>query len=93
MLKHIYLSLLLLISTGAFAQNIQSRKADSLYAAKSYAAAGTYYLLAAGTDEFKASKRNEYYNAACCYSLSGKADSAMILLKKRLKMVIKTARI
>lgn len=82
MLKLIYLSLLSLISIGAFAQNIQSRKADSLYAAKSYAAAGRYYLLAAGTDEFKALKRNEYYNAACCYALSGKADSAMLLLKK-----------
>lgn len=82
MLKQIYLSLLLLLSTCAFAQNMQSRKADSLYAVKSYIAAGRYYLLAADTDEFKSLKRNKYYNAACCYALSGKTDSAMLLLKK-----------
>lgn len=85
MLKHKYLSLLLLISTGAFAQSTPIKKADSLYAAKSYAAAGRYYLLAANTEEFKALKRDEYYNAACCYALNGKTDSAMILLKVAIK--------
>jgi hypothetical protein len=82
MLKHKYLSLLLLMSTGAFAQSTPSKKADSLYAVKSYAAAGRYYLLAGNGGEFKASKRNDYYNAACCYALNGKTDSAMVLLKK-----------
>jgi hypothetical protein len=78
MLKLKHLLLLLFITTGAFAQ---SKKADSLYEAKSYAAAGSYYLLVAKAEEFKALKRNDYYNAACCYSLSGKTDSAIILLK------------
>lgn len=91
MLKLKYLSFLLLISTGAFAQNIQSKKADSLYEAKSYTAAGRYYVLAANTDEFKTLKRDEYYNAACSYTLSGKTDSAMNLLKKAIKMAIKMA--
>jgi hypothetical protein len=91
MLKQIYLSLLLLITTGTFAQNMQSKKADSLYAAKSYAAAGSYYLLAASTTEFKASKRSQYYNAACCFSLSGKTDSAMLLLKKAVENGYKNA--
>jgi len=83
--KFICLSLLSLIIHCAFAQNIHSKKADSLYAAKNFAIAGKYYMLAAGTAEFKASKRSQYYNAACCFSLSGKTDSAMVLLKKAVK--------
>ena len=82
MLKFICLSLLSLVIHCASAQNIHSKKADSLYAAKSFAAAGKYYLFAAGTAEFKASKSSQYYNAACCFSLTGKTDSAMVLLKK-----------
>lgn len=82
MLKFICLSLLSLVIHCASAQNIHSKKADSLYAAKRFAAAGKYYLFAAGTAEFKVSKSSQYYNAACCFSLSGKTDSAMVLLKK-----------
>jgi len=52
--KFICLSLLSLIIHCAFAQNIHSKKADSLYAAKNFAIAGKYYMLAAGTAEFKA---------------------------------------
>ncbi|EHQ29626.1 tetratricopeptide repeat protein [Mucilaginibacter paludis] len=85
MLKLRYLSLLLLFGTSTFAQNNPKRKADSLYQAKNYPAAGRYYLLAANVGEFKASKRNEYYNAACCYALSGKADSAIALLNKAIE--------
>ncbi|MGZ3819510.1 MAG: gliding motility protein GldB-related protein, partial [Mucilaginibacter sp.] len=32
-------------------------------------------------DEFKTLKQNDYYNAACCYALVGKPDSAMSMLK------------
>lgn len=55
--------------------------ADSLYQAKNYPVAGYYYLESARHTEFKALQSGNYYNAACCYALSGKPDSAMTLLR------------
>jgi len=79
---HKYLPFLfLLLSTSTFAQRSLSAKADSLYEAKNFTQAGTYYLRSARQAEFKASATGDYYNAACCYSLAGKIDSAMGLLK------------
>ncbi len=69
----------------AFAQSKFNQNADSLYQAKAYAAAGRNYLLALQADEFNPQKQNDYYNAACCYALTGKADSAMILLQIAIK--------
>lgn len=74
--------LLLLLSTPALAQKSLSAKADSLYQAKKFTQAGTYYLQSAQQAEFKVSASGDYYNAACCYALTGKADSALILVKQ-----------
>jgi hypothetical protein len=74
--------LLLLLNTPAFAQKSLSAQADSLYQAKNFTQAGTYYLQSAKQAEFKASATNDYYNAACCFALAGKADSALILVKQ-----------
>jgi tetratricopeptide (TPR) repeat protein len=79
MLKFIRLFPLLLISIGAFSQ---SKTADSLYDAKNYLQAGRYYLKSAAENDFIAAKKGYYYNAACCYSLAEKTDSAIVLLKK-----------
>src|SRR5580704_9110412 len=79
MLKIKYLLVLLLLAnTVAFAQH---KKADSLYQAGNYVKAGSVYLLCIKDDEFKPLVQNDYYNAACCYALSGKADSSFVLLK------------
>ncbi|MBB6498373.1 TPR end-of-group domain-containing protein [Pedobacter cryoconitis] len=82
-MKYFKLSLLfcLLLNTAVFAQNNLSRTADSLYKAKNYTEAGKLYLLSAQKMDFKISKTGGYYNAACCYALNGRADSAMTLLK------------
>lgn len=77
-LKHVLAATIILYSASAFAQ---IKKADSLYKAKKYDKAGPIYVSVAEHDEFKVSKHNDYYNAACCYALSGKADSAFTLLK------------
>lgn len=58
-----------------------SKKADSLYKAKEFTMAATLYLHAAEQDEFKTFRRDEYYNAACCYALTGRTDSALSCLK------------
>lgn len=73
----------LLALTGiGFAQNKFSKKADSLYQAKNYIEAGKFYLQSAGLAEFKPGKYGDLYNAACCYALASKPDSAMLLLKQ-----------
>jgi hypothetical protein len=72
---------LLFINATVFAQSNLKAKADSLYQNKKYDKAGPLYLLSAIRAEFKASRPEDYYNAACCYALGGKADSALILLK------------
>jgi len=76
------LPLLLLTNTAVFAQ---TNKADSLYEAKDYSKAAQFYLLAVKQDEFKPSILNDYYQAACCYALIGKADSSISLLKLDIK--------
>ena len=86
-LKPLLTLLLIAVSLTAFAQNrIQfSRKADSLYKAKNYAQAGPYYIKAAANAEYAAVKKNDYYNAACCYALAGKTDSALLMLNASIK--------
>jgi hypothetical protein len=71
----------------SFSQNRTeiSRKADSLYKAKNYALAGSYYIKAADNSNYSAIKRNDYYNAACSYSLAGKTDSALKFLNASIK--------
>jgi hypothetical protein len=56
-------------------------KADSLYLAKQYAQAGYAYREQGDHQQYRQFKRADFYNAACCYALAGKGDSAMILLQ------------
>ena len=74
--------LLLLIGTASFGQSGLGQIADSLYMAKNFVDAGSFYLKSLSESEFKADNKGIYYNAACCFSLAGKKDSAIILLKK-----------
>lgn len=78
---------LLFTSSLASAQNWVKleRRADSLYQAKNYTQAGPIYTKAALGADFKAGSKNNYYNAACCYALVGKADSAWIMLHDAVK--------
>jgi hypothetical protein len=74
------LILFLLTGTVSIAQVRPEKIADSLYKAKNFKEAGRYYLKATEQVEFKVLKTGNYYNAACCYALSGQKDSAMVLL-------------
>jgi hypothetical protein len=56
--------------------------ADSLYKAKQYAPATTYYSAVAQQSDFPAKKVNAYYNMACCLSLQNKTDSALLILNQ-----------
>ncbi len=60
-------------------------RADSLYQAKQFGAATTYYGMAAEQIDFNGKRAGAYYNMACCLSLQGKADSALNMLGKALK--------
>ena len=86
-LKPLLTLLLISISFTCFSQNHNnlSRKADSLYKAQNYAQAGPNYVQAATNAEYDAVKKNDYYNAACCYALAGKTDSALLMLNTAIK--------
>lgn len=87
MIKYFYLTLVTsLVTSLVFAQTNYNKKADSLYHAKSYAAAGYNYILSAQHAEFGPLKRRNFYDAACCYALANQADSAMILLRQSVKL-------
>src|SRR3954464_14570160 len=60
-------------------QNILAA-ADSLYTSKNYSASAQLYLKAASRQDFKMSKAGSYYNAACCFALESKKDSAFTCL-------------
>lgn len=70
----------LLLPFSLFAQNPLSKKADSLYNTKNYLPAGSLYLQSADKEPFKVTKTGNYYNAACCFALAGKPDSAITIL-------------
>ncbi|MBO9204213.1 MULTISPECIES: gliding motility protein GldB-related protein [Niastella] len=72
---------LILLSIVLGEVSLAQSKADSLYQMKNYSAAGYYYLQSAQHAEFKTLRSGGYYNAACCYALTGKTDSAMLLLR------------
>ncbi|SFM88391.1 Predicted Zn-dependent protease [Chitinophaga sp. YR627] len=59
--------------------------ADSLYKAKQFPLAADYYSAVADRSDFPAKKVDAYYNMACCLSLAGKTDSALIILEKAVK--------
>jgi tetratricopeptide (TPR) repeat protein len=56
--------------------------ADSNYKAKNYLQATAYYAELAERNDFKGKIASAYYNMACCLSLQGKRDSAMVILNK-----------
>jgi len=74
------LILLLLAATATVAQVRPEKIADSLYKAKNFKEAGRYYLKATRQVDFEVLRSDNYYNAACCYALSGQKDSALVLL-------------
>jgi len=74
------LILFLLVSTATVAQVNPEKTADSLYKGQNFKEAGKYYLKATRQVDFKVLKADSYYNAACCYALSGQKDSAFVLL-------------
>lgn len=76
------LILFLLASTATVAQVRPEKIADSLYIAKNFKEAGRYYLKATRQVDFEVLRSDNYYNAACCYALSGQKDSALVLLTK-----------
>ncbi|MET3112297.1 tetratricopeptide (TPR) repeat protein [Pedobacter sp. CG_S7] len=59
---------------------------DSLYYAKNYSEASTYYLNSAAIAEFKVKKVTLFYNASCCLSLDNKIEEAIIELKKAISL-------
>lgn len=61
-----------------------SARADSLYLAKQFGPATTYYGITAEQSDFKLKKADAYYNMACCLSIRGKVDSALLILSKAL---------
>ncbi|WP_432708018.1 TPR end-of-group domain-containing protein [Pedobacter sp.] len=71
----------------AFSQNVLPletavKLSDSLYNAKQFTLATPYYGIVAEISDFKSKKAGAYYNMACCLSLQGKTDSAMLILNK-----------
>lgn len=69
---------MLLCGNCLFAQTAKqfSIKADSLYKAKSYAAAGKCYRQSADMGWMKPLRKNGYYNAACSFALANDPDRA-----------------
>lgn len=61
------------------------RTADSLYQHKQFGLCGPAYLTAGATAGFKVQKANAIYNAACCYALSSRPDSALHLLEEAVR--------
>lgn len=80
------IALLCLAIAGFCQTNNNARRlgqlADSLYRAKDYLAATSYYLQHAAIADFRSSKASSLYNAACCLGLQKKNDSALLYLKK-----------
>jgi hypothetical protein len=60
-------------------------QADSLYKAKQYSRAGNFYSVLAERSDFENKKSTAYYNMACCISLQGMPDSALLVLGKAIK--------
>ena len=84
--KYKLLFFLLLATNLLYSQvNDFSKKADSLYYAKQYNEAAWYYIQTAAKAEFNSTKASASYNAACCFALSNKTDSAFIMLTKAIK--------
>ena len=77
-----WLFLLLIFTTTVASAQSPAAKADSLYRAKNYAQAAPLYLEAASLAEFRNAGASHYYNAACCYALTGDKKNAFSCLAK-----------
>ncbi|PWU00768.1 MAG: hypothetical protein C5B52_08380, partial [Bacteroidetes bacterium] len=58
------------------------KNADSCYKAKAYGKAAILYVVAAENSRWNSEKKNDYYNAACCFALSNQKDRAINSLHK-----------
>jgi predicted Zn-dependent protease DUF2268 len=69
---------------AAYSQDARQlrKNADSLLKSKNYAAAAQSYRASASLADFALPRINSLYNAARCYSLAGRKDSAFILLNE-----------
>ncbi|GAB3941795.1 hypothetical protein GCM10028805_05530 [Spirosoma harenae] len=89
-MKHSFLIYLLLslFATQLKAQSFSTLKwkADSSYNAKSFAVASTFYVKAGEAAEFPFQRKGVYYDASCCYALTGKIEQAF----KYLTLSVKT---
>lgn len=90
-IKKILLSLIFAFSISLLnAQKVSSvydikKEADNFYKTKNYKSAIKGYLKVLELTDFKSQKMNAAYNAACCFALEKKVDSAFILLNKSLE--------
>lgn len=73
--------ILTIAATNAQTRTAVVTSADSLYNAKSYAAAAPLYIQAAEMAFLKVQKNNDYYNAACCFALIQDADNSFKYLR------------
>jgi len=91
-MKYRFLFLVLLCchqaACGQSADSLLAR-ANRLYEAKSFERAGQLYVLYAGKAELKVIKQSACYNAACCYTRTGNADSALLLLRQSIQLGFK----
>ena len=78
---------LLISSLQTYSQDYRQlrKNADSLYRAKSYQEAAWLYMGAAAAADFNLQKENGLYRAACCYSLVGNKDSAVVALGEAIR--------
>jgi predicted Zn-dependent protease DUF2268 len=85
MRSFLFISIALLalsLSTQSQEYRPQRRKADSLYKAGDYQGALPLYLKLAIKADFKLQRTGSLYAAGCCYSLTGKKDSAFSTLQE-----------
>ena len=74
--------LVCLVATFLQAQSFNTLrwKADSCYNAKQFAPAASLYVRAGETAEFPFQRKRVYYDAGCCYSLTGQTEQAFTYL-------------
>lgn len=87
---YLFLCLSFCLSYASYGQQKLSnqqieKSADSLYRKKNYQQAISGYLSIIELSDFSMKRANLLYNVACCLSLQGKKDSALLFLKKAIE--------
>lgn len=74
------------LHTACFAQinlyRAAEQTANNLYLAKNFADCGPAYLRLYALSDFAPQRAAALYNAACCYALNNRTDSALLLVQK-----------